>query len=252
MFYLDIPFYTYVHITSNQTLTPFGNSVEGQVGFGLIYLVISIVAVFGLTAALARNKIKDKIFWVIAAFFLISASLMSISNIYFINPIYTIIGVVAIWILYVLGATGRIKSISTIPFITVFVVMAAIALVITLPLYTLLILPIAFSVWDFYAVFRGPMTKLATGMMKMPKTQHLFMMKLGASTIGLGDLLFYCMTTGFALTFGLDAGVTTIGFMIFGIWMTFLLLSSGRYRTLPGLPIPILCGLLGLALSIFL
>ncbi|MGD0319953.1 MAG: hypothetical protein ABSB56_09700, partial [Nitrososphaerales archaeon] len=61
----------------------------------------------------------------------------------------------------------------------------------TLPLKTALLLPIAFAVYDIYAVFRGPLKSLiGTG----EKVALVGMsIRAGEFTLGLGDVVFYTM-----------------------------------------------------------
>jgi hypothetical protein len=128
--------------------------------------------------------------------------------------------------------------------------MVGVALVITLPPITTLTLPIIFSVWDIIAVFKGPMVKLAMMIVQMEKTKYLFVAKIGATTIGLGDLLFYSLLAAFASTFGPNIAAQSIGLMTGGIFFTMWLLRGGKYKALPALPIPIFMGLLGIGLAL--
>lgn len=114
----------------------------------------------------------------------------------------------------------------------------------TLPLYTALFLPVAFSLYDIYAVFRGPLKQLIS----TDATVALVGMsiKAGEFTLGLGDIVFYTMLPSLALAYlPLAAPVETILAIDVGVVVTLYLLS--KKRLLPGLPIPMLLGLLVLA-----
>jgi len=78
------------------------------------------------------------------------------------------------------------------------------------------------------------------------------MVRVGQTSIGMGDLLFYCMTAGFALLFGTFVASISIGFMITGIFTTFYILRSGRFKALPGLPIPIFLAMAGLGIGLLI
>jgi hypothetical protein len=126
----------------------------------------------------------------------------------------------------------------------------------TLPLATALLLPIAFAIYDIYAVFRGPLKSLiGTG----EKVALVGMsIRAGEFTVGLGDVVFYTMLPSLPIA-QLAAGVSsmtvvaaaraafaTLAVMDIGVVLTLFLLS--KRRLLPGLPIPIMLGILVLAL----
>ena len=115
----------------------------------------------------------------------------------------------------------------------------------TLSPWTALALPIAFSVYDIYAVFRGPLKALVG---TNPTIALVGMsIKAGEFTLGLGDVVFYTLLPSLALfqfypRFGLlPAGLTMVA-IIAGMVVTLFLLS--KRRMLPGLPIPMLLGVL--------
>lgn len=126
----------------------------------------------------------------------------------------------------------------------------------TLPLATALLLPIAFAIYDIYAVFRGPLKSLiGTG----EKVALVGMsIRAGEFTLGLGDVVFYTMLPSLPLA-QLVAGVpsmtavaaafATLAVMDVGVIATLFLLS--KRRLLPGLPIPIMLGILVLVLYFF-
>ncbi len=109
----------------------------------------------------------------------------------------------------------------------------------TLSPWTALILPLAFSLYDIYAVFRGPLKQLIG---TAPNIALVGMsIKAGEFTLGLGDVVFYTMLPALALfQFGLSSALATIVAIDFGVIVTLFLLS--RRRLLPGLPIPMLLG----------
>ena len=118
----------------------------------------------------------------------------------------------------------------------------------TLSPWTALALPIAFSIYDIYAVFRGPLKALIG---TNPGVALVGMsIKAGEFTIGLGDVVFYTLLPSLALfqlypTFGLLPAALTVLAIDAGMVVTLFLLS--RKRLLPGLPIPMLLGILVIA-----
>jgi hypothetical protein len=111
----------------------------------------------------------------------------------------------------------------------------------TLPPATALILPIAFSLYDIYAVFRGPL-KALIGV--NPNIALVGMsIKAGEFTLGLGDIVFYTMLPSLALfKLGVFPSIYTILAIDAGMVFTLYLLS--KKRLLPGLPIPMFLGIL--------
>ena len=118
----------------------------------------------------------------------------------------------------------------------------------TLPPYTALALPIAFSIYDVYAVFKGPLrTLIGTA----PNIALVGMtIKAGEFTLGLGDIVFYTMLPSLSLFWvGVSASIATVAAIDVGVVVTLYLLS--KRRLLPGLPIPMLLGVLTFALYYF-
>ncbi len=116
----------------------------------------------------------------------------------------------------------------------------------TLPPWTALALPIAFSLYDIYAVFRGPLKAL---MGTAPNIALVGMsIRAGEFTLGLGDVVFYTLLPCLALfQFGLAQSLYTIVAIDIGMVITLYQLS--KRRLLPGLPIPMLLGITVIALA---
>jgi hypothetical protein len=123
----------------------------------------------------------------------------------------------------------------------------------TIPLLTALLLAALFSVYDIYAVFRGPLKQLVT----IAPTQALAAVtsRVGDFTLGTGDTIFYSMLPAIALLQSGTVAASTVGFNLpfaistmvaidVGVVITLYLLS--RSKMLPGLPIPMALGLLTL------
>ncbi len=118
----------------------------------------------------------------------------------------------------------------------------------TLPLWTALALPVAFAIYDIYAVFKGPLKALigtAPGIALVGMS-----IRAGEFTLGLGDVVFYTLLPSLALlqfyaASGLAPALFTMLAIDVGMVLTLFLLS--RRRLLPGLPIPMLLGVLVVA-----
>ena len=115
----------------------------------------------------------------------------------------------------------------------------------TLSPWTALALPIAFSLYDIYAGFKVPLKALigtAPGVALVGMS-----IRAGEFTLGLGDVVFYTLLPSLALfqfyqPFGALPAALTIAAIDAGMVITLFLLS--RRRLLPGLPIPMLLGVL--------
>ena len=115
----------------------------------------------------------------------------------------------------------------------------------TLPSWTALALPIAFSIYDIYAVFKGPLKSLIG---TAPNVALVGMsIKAGEFTLGLGDVVFYTMLPSLAyFQWGIGVALYTVVAIDVGMIITLYLLS--KRRLLPGLPIPMLLGISVIAL----
>jgi len=127
---------------------------------------------------------------------------------------------------------------------------------------TLFVLPVAFALYDIYAVFKGPLKTLikvipigqAKGKRgrKLPskiitanlqRQFGLMLARIGGYTIGAGDFTFYSMLVAGAFVFkGLFAAFATGVSINIGIVATLWILQKYK-RPLPGLPIPIALGI---------
>ena len=119
--------------------------------------------------------------------------------------------------------------------------------------WTALLLPLAFAVYDIYAVFKGPLGRLIGASPGL--ALNGMSVRLGEFTVGLGDVVFYTMLPSMALYYisystgyisGVYASLVTMLIMDAGVALTLFLLS--RRRLLPGLPIPMLLGVAVVAL----
>jgi len=111
----------------------------------------------------------------------------------------------------------------------------------TLPPWTALALPVVFSIYDIYAVFRGPLKALIG---TAPNIALVGMsIKAGEFTLGLGDVVFYTLLPSLAF-FQWGAGMALYTIVAIDIGMVITLFLLSKRRLLPGLPIPMLLGIL--------
>ena len=124
----------------------------------------------------------------------------------------------------------------------------------TLPYFTALLIPVAFSLYDIYAVFKGPLRTLLTTV--PAESLSAISSHIGDFSIGTGDTVFYAMipalvyyrllTKGASLSATLGSAIIAVVAVDIGVAVTFYFL--GKAKLLPGLPIPMALGLTALVL----
>lgn len=115
---------------------------------------------------------------------------------------------------------------------------------------TILILPIAFAIYDIWAVFKGPLKEIVKDIGDDFELNPLVLNVKGFQ-IGLGDLIFYSMipSAGLLLT-GINTAIILIILIQIGTIVTLLMLR--RFKMFPGLPIPIFLSVAVLIMSYYL
>ena len=107
---------------------------------------------------------------------------------------------------------------------------------------TIILIPIAFALYDIYAVFRGPLKSLINSSEESLDLRPLFV-NLGRFTIGTGDLIFYSMIpSSIFLLIDLQSAFLSILFVHVGLISTLYLLK--RFEIFPGLPVPVTLSLI--------
>ena len=107
---------------------------------------------------------------------------------------------------------------------------------------TIILIPIAFALYDIYAVFRGPLKSLINSSEESLDLRPLFV-NLGRFNIGTGDLIFYSMIpSSIFLLIDLQSAFLSILFVHVGLVFTLYLLK--HFEIFPGLPIPVTLSLI--------
>lgn len=113
-----------------------------------------------------------------------------------------------------------------------------------IPILTAILLPLGFSLYDIYTVFRGPLKTLINTLPDESLTTMAS--KIGDFSIGTGDTVFYAMVPALGYyQFGFGSAFLAILAVDAGVVMTLYLLSKAKL--LPGLPIP-----MGLGVAVLL
>jgi|TARA_B100000315_G_scaffold232534_1_gene244852 hypothetical protein len=107
---------------------------------------------------------------------------------------------------------------------------------------TVFILPVAFALYDIYAVFVGPLkTLISDGSVALGP----LVARLGTFEVGLGDIIFYSFLPSVGLIIiGVNGALFAIISTNFGLLLTLLMLR--KRRSFPGLPIPVIFTVVGL------
>jgi presenilin-like A22 family membrane protease len=123
----------------------------------------------------------------------------------------------------------------------------------SIPLYSAVLILVFLAVYDVFAVYRGPVGKIAqSGLDQLQGLSFSFK----EIQMGLGDLVFYSMLTGVMffeyinLPYGILPCVMCIIGVLAGSIVTFFMLE--KKGIFPGLPFPILLGLAGGLITGFL
>jgi len=115
---------------------------------------------------------------------------------------------------------------------------------------TILILPIAFAIYDIWAVFKGPLKEIVKGIGNDFELNPLVLNVKGFQ-IGLGDLIFYSMIPSAGLLL-INLNIAIVLIILIQIGTIFTLLMLRKFKMFPGLPIPIFLSVAVLIMSYYL
>ena len=232
---------------------PFGSSVEGSVGNSLM-LVVSVFLVTVIMVWLIKMNKASLIRKFLTGFvsfntFTLTLLLTDIllpslgdSNFQTFVPIGSAVAA-AVFVGYSSVKPGSALRGALASLLLAVEVAAYMAIFIRPP--TIIILPVAFALYDLYAVFMGPLkTLISTG--DLPMLGPL-VAKIGDLEIGLGDITFYSLlpASGFIMA-GWGGALLILVVTNIGLMATLRMLQNRR--SFPGLPIPVLLGTFGLLL----
>jgi len=250
---LNGPLYNAVVETTGYSYAPTGTSATGSVLNAVILVAAAFVLTLGLVWLLRRKRVTSfrVIVFASVAFsgFILTLVTADDFAVQYLPPALEIpfsFGGAALVVL-ILWYTIFVKNRPWLSTLVLAFVGAEVGtfLAQTLPPWTALALPIAFSVYDIYAVFRGPLKALIG---TAPNIALVGMsIKAGEFTLGLGDVVFYTLLPSLAyFQWGIGEALYAIVAIDIGMVITLFLLS--KRRLLPGLPIPMLLGISVIAL----
>lgn len=233
---------------SGYSYQPAGTSSGGSVA----NVLILVVFVFAATLAavwLVRQK-KVKVFLVaiffgtgLALFLLTLLSGIALTSPY-VDPytsLYLSIGFAsAATFILVLVALRRVPSWSGLIITGLLSAEVGSYFASTIPILTALLLPLGFSLYDIYTVFKGPLRSLVNDLPAESLTA--VSSKIGDFSVGTGDTVFYAMIPALAYyQFTVSSAFVALVAVDIGVGITLYLLTKARL--LPGLPIPMFFGL---------
>ena len=234
----------------------------GQTGAGPILnsVLLIIMAAFATVVMLVMIKLRKEsllkiVLGVMVAFGSISISYTvgSVWLSYIVDdsslPALVLGGIFALAV-FIVTVTPKFKRLSLIVSLLMAILFAT-SFAIFLKPPTSLVLPVAFAIYDIYAVFAGPLKALLSQKEGTIDSFAPLLLNVGGIHIGLGDFIFYGMlpATGLLLV-GLYASVMVSGIILAGLAVTMLMLK--RFKMFPGLPIPLILGTAALAAVLYL
>jgi len=242
---------------------PFGNQniVQASANSGILVLYVLLFTLFLVIIIKLRLNIVFRGIVVLMPLFLMSSLMLFqiqiLPPIYFSNNLTNFLIILSLMfdILVAISILEGIIIVINAAFILLTSLIGS-YLAASLAPPTLFVIPVAFALYDIYAVFKGPLkTLIKVKRIKSNKDAKLISKKfglllahIGGFTIGAGDFIFYSMLV--AATFmlkGLIASLLVAVSINVGIILTLILLQKFK-RPLPGLPIPITFGILAMLL----
>jgi presenilin-like A22 family membrane protease len=234
-----------------------GNSPSAPVGNAIYFVVLVAIsaAVFYLLLRRRRKKVIQGLIVVAmtAASLLLSLYYLNALLVYF-PVIDNLLLLVALSLIVTVLFDLAIFRLGSIPKnVAVLGVGGALGIFFgfAIPLWSAVLILVFLAVYDIFAVYRGPVGKIAQSDEGLDQLRGLSY-SFKDIEMGLGDLVFYSMLTGsmffyfidsYHLPFGILPSLVSIVGIMAGSIITFFMLE--RRGIFPGLPFPIMLGLAG-------
>lgn len=252
----NLPTYSSVVGSGGSSFSPLGSTPAGSAGNALLLVLIVFVSTLGLVFLVRRKMVfsfKALIFGSLALSSFLLTLITVDSLIYPYVPLDLELAIdvtVSLAVVFAIGLTIFVRNYPVLSTAIIAFVGAEVGsfFASTLPLLTALMLPIVFSAYDVYAVFKGPLKQLIGMAPGIALTG--MSVKAGEFTLGLGDVVFYSMLPSLALFYvSLPVSLAVVAAVDLGVLATLYMLS--RSRLLPGLPIPMLLGVAVLTVALY-
>jgi len=244
--YLNAP----VLSLAGYSYAPLGTSAAGSAGNTILLVFVVFAMTLVLVWILKQKRVLSfkVVLFAATAITAFSLTLITVDSLfeYFLKLSIPIVeAIISLLPVVLLGYTTFVKSSPRISSAVLALLSAEVGsyFATTLPLLTALLFPIAFSLYDFYAVFRGPLKELIAA--APASALGVVSVKAGEFTIGLGDTVFYSMLPSLAIyQLNLLGTAITVASVDAGMVLTLYLLT--KKKLLPGLPIPMVLGVASL------
>jgi len=236
-------------------IVPFPDNVTGAAANGLY--IVALVAVGATLCYLMLKRNNLKMIKVVISLVMTTASML-LSLIYistilahfsFYNDLLVIVMSILITVVFDLIIFKFVKYRSA----AIICVGGALGVFFSflIPLYSTIAILVFLSIYDIFAVYRGPVGKIAQADLdQFPGLSYAFK----DMQMGLGDLVFYAVLMGtmyFSFSSSILPAIMSLVGICIGAVMTFFMLE--KKEIFPGLPFPIMLGLaLGLITAIFI
>lgn len=229
---------------------PFGSTPAGESSTAVLYIVPIIFFTFGL-AYMVRRKPRLILPIALGVSLIISSGFITLI-VYWWLPLSFIPLLLFTMGIFIFTLRGDKYGTFRLPFQVWLGTGVAMLLALTFPQTTILVFCGAVAVWDMYAVFRGPLGSIAKGMKEEDRSmsflKKMLILNVGASGIGMGDVVFYSLILMVGVSLGAAALASVFLAVAFGSLVTFYLLRSRAKGPLPGLPLPMLLSLLAIGM----
>ena len=236
------------------SFAPAGQSVGGSVLNSLILIVVALVS--SLLMIFLIRKGRERVLRFVLAIMMGFGTL----TVTFTITLIALTGILPYSLQISASAALALSTISLVSLLRkdarIFQILASVGLAIyfgtSLAVFlkppTVIILPIAFGIYDLYAVFKGPL-KVLVHEAEDKMEFYPMVIGIGDLQIGLGDLVFYAMVPSVGLLLvGLEFAIILAAIIQGGMVVTLFMLR--RFSLFPGLPIPLFLatGVLAVAL----
>jgi hypothetical protein len=243
---------------AEEVYAPFGETVSGAVANSIPF-IISIFIFGSLIALLVEFKKFNFIKALLTTAVMFSTFYM---NIFLFSTIFTdsaylplLISIALSFLVFLAVYFKRLRFLSKFLSLLISAEVAGYLTTILQP-PTVFVLPLVLAAYDIYAVFAGPLKKIAGKPVRTRRFSKrarmdflsLLIIDFKVVKIGLGDIVFYSMlpATAFML-YGIGKMLLTILTTNIGVVLTLFLLQKKKIP-LPGLPVPMLLGVLTIVL----
>jgi len=228
------------------SVTPFSEDAAGSLGNAFYFVILVSVGASLLFFLMKRKSLR---LIMLVTGFALSTAVFVLSMLYLSSAFSTltfsnleILILIASLLITVLADIIIFRKHSRLYDLTVLCLGGALGafLGVAIPTLSTILILSFLAVYDAFAVYRGPMGKIArSGLDQLRGLSFSFR----EVQMGLGDLTFYSMLSGHMfLNFGFASGFAAVIGVLFGCFLAFKMLE--KRGMFPGLPFPILFGLL--------